>query len=350
MHAVAVTIRAPAKLNLSLAVLERRADGFHEIESLIVPVELADTLTVTAGGPAGIRLTVRFAGPLAAPRGRVLARGVPADATNLVVRAATALAAEAGIEPALDIELVKRIPSGAGLGGGSSDAAAVLAAAAEAWRLGWPRERLAAIGARIGSDVPWFFAGAAAVVAGRGERILPVAPLMPLFAVIACPSEGLSTAAVYKACTPSRAGVGTAVALAEALSQTKDIPRFSATASGSALTGEAGQGAAGKGAAGKGAARNRRISPVSVAGLLLHNDLEPPARRLLPEVDRLLADLAWAGGLGPRLTGSGSACFTLCRTRAEAREIATRLAALADDGRPRWPLVVAVRVGVGAGA
>ena len=340
MHAVAVTIRAPAKLNLSLAVLERRADCFHEIESLIVPVELADTLTVTAGGPAGIRLTVRFAGPLAAPRGRVLARDVPADATNLVVRAATALAAEAGIEPALDIELVKRIPSGAGLGGGSSDAAAVLAAAAEAWRLGWPRERLAAIGARIGSDVPWFFAGAAAVVAGRGERILPVAPLMPLFAVIACPAEGLSTAAVYKACTPSRAGVGTAVALAEALSQTKDIPRFSATASGSALTGEAG----------KGAARNRRISPVSVAGLLLHNDLEPPARRLLPEVDRLLADLAWAGGLGPRLTGSGSACFTLCRTRAEARDIATRLAALADDGRPRWPLVVAVRVGVGAGA
>lgn len=340
MRAVAVTIRAPAKLNLSLAVLERRGDGFHEIESLIVPVELADTLTVTAGGPAGIRLTVRFAGPLAAPRGRVLARDVPADATNLVVRAATALAAEAGIEPALDIELVKRIPSGAGLGGGSSDAAAVLAAAAEAWRLGWPRERLATIGARIGSDVPWFFAGAAAVVAGRGERILPVAPLMPLFAVIACPAEGLSTAAVYKACTPSRAGAGTAVALALALGQTQVIPRLSATASGSARTGEAGTGAAG----------NRRASPVSVAGLLLHNDLEPPARRLLPEVDRLLADLAWAGGLGPRLTGSGSACFTLCRTRAEAREIATRLAALTDDGRPRWPLVVAVRVGAGAGA
>ena len=305
MHAAAVTIRAPAKLNLSLAVLERRTDGFHEIESLMVPVDLADTLSVTAAGSPGIRLRVRFAGPLATPRGRVLARDVPADATNLVVRAAAALAAEAGIEPALDIELVKRIPSGAGLGGGSSDAAAVLAATAEAWGLDWPRERLAAIGARIGSDVPWFFAGAAAIAAGRGERILPVAPLGPLFAVIACPSEGLSTAAVYRACVPSRAGAGAAAALARALA----------------------------------------AGDLAAAGPLVHNDLEPPARTLAPDVERLLADMARAGGFCPRLTGSGSACFTLGRTRAEVRGIAARLAALEDAGRPRWPLVVAARIG-----
>ena len=305
MHAAAVTIRAPAKLNLSLAVLERRADGFHEIESLMVPVDLADTLSVAAGGTPGIRLAVRFAGPLATPRGRVLARDVPADATNLVVRAAAALAAEAGIEPALDIDLAKCIPSGAGLGGGSSDAAAVLVAAAEAWGLDWPRERLAAIGARIGSDVPWFFAGGAAVAAGRGERIDAVAPLDSLFAVIACPPAGLSTAAVYQACTPSRARAGEAAALAAALA----------------------------------------AGDLRAALPLLANDLEPPARSLAPEVDLLLADLAWAGGLCPRLTGSGSACFTLCRTQAEARGIAARLAALEDHGRPRWPLVEAVRVG-----
>jgi 4-diphosphocytidyl-2-C-methyl-D-erythritol kinase len=310
MHAAAVTLHAPAKLNLSLAVLERRADGFHEIESLMVPVDLTDTLSVTAGGPAGIRLSVRFGGPLLAARGRVLARDVPADATNLVVRAAAALAAEAGIEPALDIGLTKRIPSGAGLGGGSSDAAAVLVAAAEGWGLGWPRERLAAIGARIGSDVPWFFAGGAAVAAGRGERILPVGPLGQLFAVIACPPAGLSTAAVYRACTPSRARAGEALALAEALA----------------------------------------AGDLHAALPLLHNDLEPPARTLAPEVDCLLADLARAGGLCPRLTGSGSACFTLCRTRAEARGIAARLVALGDDGRPRWPLVEVVRVGRGGQA
>jgi 4-diphosphocytidyl-2-C-methyl-D-erythritol kinase len=305
MHAAVVTIQAPAKLNLSLAVLERRADGFHEIESLMVPVDLADTLSLTTGSAPGIRLAVQFAGPLATPRGRPLARDVPADETNLVVRAVAALAAEAGIEPALEIELVKRIPSGAGLGGGSSDAAAVLAAAAEIWKLDWPRARLAEIGARIGSDVPWFFAGGPAVAAGRGERILPVESLMPLFAVIACPPEGLSTAAVYQACVPSRARAGEAVALAAALAA-GDFP---------------------------------------AALPLFANDLEPPARGLSPEVDRLLADMLRAGGLCPRLTGSGSACFTLCRTSAETRGIAARLAALADDGRPRWPLVVAVRVG-----
>lgn len=307
MHAAAVTIHAPAKLNLSLAVLERRADGFHEIESLMVPVDLADTLTVTAGGPPGIRLGVRFAGPLATPQGRLLARDVPADATNLVVRAAAALAAEAGIEPALDIHLAKCIPSGAGLGGGSSDAAAVLSAAAEAWRLHWPRKRLAEIGARIGSDVPWFFAGGPAVAGGRGERILPVAPLGSLFAVIACPPHGLSTAAVYQACVPSRARAGEAVALAAALAR----------------------------------------GDLRAALSLVHNDLEPPARGLAPEIDRLLADLTAAGGLCPRLTGSGSACFTLTRTSVEARAIAARLAALEDEGRPRWPLVAAVRVGAG---
>jgi len=308
MHAAAVTIRAPAKLNLSLAVLERRADGVHEIESLMAPVDLADSLSVTAAGAVGIRLRVRFAGPLATPRGRVLARDVPADATNLVVRAAAALAAEAGLEPALDIELVKRIPSGAGLGGGSSDAAAVLIAAAEAWGLDWSWERLAAIGARIGSDVPWFFAGAAAIAAGRGERILPVRALAPLFTVIACPPEGLSTAAVYRACVPSRARAGEAAALAAALAR----------------------------------------GDLGAAGPLVHNDLEPAARGLSPDVERLLADMARAGGICPRLTGSGSACFTLCRTLAEARGVAARLGALEDAGRPRWPLVVAVRVGSGA--
>lgn len=308
MHAAVVTIHAPAKLNLSLAVLERRADGFHEIESLMVPVDLADSLSVTTGGPPGIRLRVRFAGPLATPRGSVLARDVPADATNLVVRAAAELAAEAGVEPALDIDLVKRIPSGAGLGGGSSDAAAVLSAAATAWGLGWPREQLMTIGGQIGSDVPWFFANAAAIAAGRGERIVPVTPLAPLSAVIACPPEGLSTAAVYRACTPSRIRAGEAEALAAALA----------------------------------------AGDLRAAEPLLHNDLEPPARALSPHVDRLLADLERAGGFRPRLTGSGSACFTLCRTAREAGGIAARLAALEDHGQPRWPLVVAARVGVGA--
>lgn len=305
MQQAAVTARAPAKLNLSLAVLARRPDGFHEIDSLLVPVDLADTLTVRVGGPPGIRLAVEFGGLLATDRGRPLARDVPTDATNLVVRAAVTLAAAAGIEPALDIELVKRVPSGAGLGGGSSDAATVLELTARAWKLAWPRERLAELGATIGSDVPWFFAGSAGIAAGRGERIVPVPPLPPLFAVIACPAEGLSTAAVYRGCTPEPGRAGEAGRLAEALA---------ADGLESALP-------------------------------LLHNSLEAPARSLCGSIDRLLADLRTAGGLCPRLTGSGSACFTLCRTNQEARGIAVHLARLGDAGRPRWPGVFVVRVG-----
>jgi 4-diphosphocytidyl-2-C-methyl-D-erythritol kinase len=299
-----LVIRAPAKLNLSLAVLARRTDGFHEIESLMVPVTLHDTLRVRRRDDDAITLAVRYAGRLAGADGRGLARDVPVDDSNLVVRAARALREQAGATAGLDIELVKEIPSGAGLGGGSSDAAAVLLAAARAWGLGWSRERLAALGAGIGSDVPWFFTGSAAVVRGRGESVTPVAGVPPLPAVIACPATGLSTAAVYAACTPDAARRGEAERLAAALG-TGGLP---------------------------------------AAAPLMHNALEAPARRLCGDVDRLLAALARAGAVAPRLTGSGSACFAICRTVAEARGIAARLAAERSAGRPAWPGVFTVRL------
>ena len=294
-----VEVSAPAKLNLSLAVLSRRPDGFHAIESLMVPVSLADRLRVRTRDDPGIRLEVRFGGRLAHPAGAPLRRDVPADGTNLVVRAARLLAEEAGIARGLDVELVKEIPSGAGLGGGSSDAAAVIRAAARVWGLDWSNDRLAAIGARIGSDVPWFFAGGPAIAAGRGERIETVAGLPPLHAVIACPAAGLSTAAVYARCSPDASATGVSGRLASAL------------------------------AAGDLAAATR----------LMHNALQSPARALSADIDRLLAALTDAGGMWPMLTGSGSACFTLARTSAEARAIAARL------DTAGWPGVFAVRVG-----
>jgi len=300
-----VTVKAAAKLNLALVVLGCRPDGFHEIESLMVPVSLGDTLSVTPTAEAGIRLRVRFGGQLATAAGGPLARDVPADDTNLVVRAATALAREAGIERGLEIDLVKEIPSGAGLGGGSSDAAAVLLAAARAWRLDWPTERLAAVGAAIGSDVPWFFAGGPAIARGRGERVEPVAGIPPLSAVIACPAVGLSTAAVYRQCVPGPAHRGTSERLAAALA----AGRFRAAIE------------------------------------LLHNDLEPPACALCPDVGRLLDALRTAGAIRPLLTGSGSACFALARTAVEARGIAARLAAMQNpDGSRAWPGVFQVRL------
>lgn len=297
-----VTVSAAAKLNLSLVVLERRPDGFHEIESLVAPVSLHDTLHVQATADPGIRLRVRFGGRLATPAGRPLAVDVPTDGTNLVVRAAQALAAEADIDiehgPGLDIDLVKRIPSGSGLGGGSSDAAAVLTAAAQAWNVRLPRDRLAAIGARIGSDVPLFFAGAAALVTGRGEGIEPVAGIPALHAVIARPVTGLSTAAVYGRCVPEPDRRGLSARLAAALA----------------------------------AGRFRGALP------LLHNSLQAPAHAMCGEVRILLEHFVRAGAARPLLTGSGSACFALVRSAAEARGIAARLDAAG------WPGVFAVRL------
>ncbi len=300
-------VLAPAKLNLSLAVLARRPDGFHDIESLMVPVTLHDTLRVRRTDTPGIVLRVAWGGRLASAEGRALARDVPSDERNLVVRAARSLAAAAGVTAGLEIDLVKEIPSGAGLGGGSSDAAATLLAAARVWELDWPTEKLAALAAEIGSDVPWFFAGGPAIARGRGERVEPVAGLHAWPAVIACPAGGLSTAAVYAGCTPSAARQGDAARLA------------------AALTG----------------------GGLSAALPFMHNDLEPPARRASADVEALLGSLARAGAMAPRLTGSGSACFAVCHTITEARGIAARLAAERspdDAGAARWPGVFVVRL------
>lgn len=291
-----VTIHAPAKLNLSLAVLERRADGYHDIESLMVPVTLHDTLHVTPTPAPGIKLRVRQGARLTS-LGPGFSGDVPTDSTNLVVRAAEALAREAGIDCGLEIDLLKQIPSGAGLGGGSSDAAAVMQAAADAWNIGWSIERLAALGATIGSDVPWFFTGGPAVVTGRGERVEPVESIPSLPVVIVKPSVGLSTAAVYRGCQPDVTRRGEAMRLAIAIR-----------------------------------------GGMHAAIPLMHNALEAPARALCPEVERLLGDLRRAGAVHPMLTGSGSACFAISRTISEARHIAARMESMG------WQAVFAVRL------
>lgn len=287
-----VHLQAPAKLNLSLAVLDRRPDGFHEIESLMVPVTLHDRLRVRRQ-PAGVfSLTVRFKGRLAAGVGRQLARDVPADESNLVLRAARLLAERARVAAGVAIELEKEIPSGAGLAGGSSDAAATLRAAARLWNLDWSTEQLAALSAELGSDIPWFFLRSPGLVAGRGEQVTAVRGIRPLPVVIACPAEGLATGAVYAACRPDTTRRGEAAQLAAALS----------------------------------AGNFRQALP------LMHNMLEPPARQLAPAVDQLLAAMAQAGAVRPLLTGSGSACFSLCRTAHEAQALAARLDAAGWPG------------------
>ena len=191
------TRAAHAKINLTLDVGPRRPDGYHDIRSIMQTVALHDTVTVTPASNPGIYLTVTGDE----------ADGVPAGETNLVHKAAVRLqkiAAARGVLPrsqsGLQITLHKRIPSQAGLGGGSSDAAATLLAVNDLFNLRLTVARLSEIGAALGADVPFFLTGGTALAEGLGEKVTPLTPLNPSWPlVIVKPNVGVSTAAAYAA-------------------------------------------------------------------------------------------------------------------------------------------------------
>jgi len=183
-----VNLVAPAKLNLRLRVLGLRADGFHAIETLLVRLRLADDVELETGGE-GIELHVE------APAGCGV---VPDDETNLCWRAARMLYEAIDRPPAARIRLTKRIPAAAGLGGGSSDAAAVLVGLNR--KLGEPLDppALAGLAGRLGSDVPFFTAASPCALAwGRGQRVLPIAPPPARPVLIVVPGNGISAAEAY---------------------------------------------------------------------------------------------------------------------------------------------------------
>jgi 4-diphosphocytidyl-2-C-methyl-D-erythritol kinase len=177
---------APAKLNLHLRLVGRRADGYHLLESRMVFLDWSDTLHVErrAGGAVSREDVGGEDGPL------------PAD--DLVVRAARALQRASGTDLGAHVVLEKRVPSGAGLGGGSSDAATALLALNRLWGLDWPLERLLPLGLALGADVPFFLGGRASDVAGIGERLAPVGVEPAWFAVVR-PTVALQTADVFRA-------------------------------------------------------------------------------------------------------------------------------------------------------
>lgn len=177
-----LTVPAPAKLNLFLHVTGRRSDGYHTLESLMVAVDLGDTITLTRTDGAAIRRI----GALP---------GVPPQ-RDLAVRAAAALQCETGCASGADIAVDKRIPMGGGMGGGSSDAASVLLGLNRLWDLGLSRADLMRIGVTLGADVPFFICGEPALARGIGERLTPVTMPACWVAVIA-PAIGVSTASIF---------------------------------------------------------------------------------------------------------------------------------------------------------
>jgi len=256
-------VPAPAKLNLHLHVVGRRADGMHLIESLMVLIDWCDTIHVEPRGDGLLRR-------------HDIAAALPAD--DLSLRAARALQAASGTRLGVDITVDKQVPWGAGLGGGSSDAASTLLALNRLWGLGWPLERLLPIGLALGADVPFFLAGSNALASGIGERLLRVDVAPAWFAVVK-PAAALATGEVF-----ARPEVAERVAAARIAGFPEAVPGVDAEPG---LRGETG--------------------PRLAEGFGT-NDLQAAAEALCPEVERAAASLRRTYG-NSRMTGSGSAVF-----------------------------------------
>jgi len=193
-----VRINAPAKINLVLRVLDRRPDGYHNLWSVMQTVGLEDELYLALSARAGVRLQCDEA-------------GMPTDGRNLIVRAAAAVLARAGLSetrpPGVDIHLIKRIPVSAGLGGGSSDAAATIIALNALLGLGWSREMMGSVGAPLGSDVPFFLFAPSALVRGRGEDVTGVSITGARWVVLVNPGFPIETRWAYEQLSAGRTTV-----------------------------------------------------------------------------------------------------------------------------------------------
>lgn len=267
---------APAKVNLGLRVTGRRADGYHELESLFAPLDLADEVEVAVerGSATRVELCVEADASIGP---------VPTDDRNLAARAAHAFLEAAGLRRAVRVRLAKRIPAGAGLGGGSSDAGAVLRGLAQLLPDAVAPADLAALALALGADVPFFLDPRPALVSGIGERLRPLDGLAPLALVLANPRVALSTAEVY--------------AVFDALGPPPPR-RPGLDAWRAALDGA-------------------RPEPAALAALLT-NDLEPAALRLCPPIARLRRALEATDALGTGLSGSGPTVYAVFADRAQA--------------------------------
>ncbi len=265
-----MVVRAPAKINLFLRVKGRRADGYHDLVTLLCPVGLYDTVTLELEKP---ETTVVCTHP-----------EVPSDGTNLAARAADLFFREspvgrAGVKRGVAISIDKKIPVAAGLGGGSSDAAAVLTALDRWYGNPVSGERLQRMGARLGADVPFFIGGTPALAMGIGDRLSPFRSLPPLHALLVHPPIPVSTAQVYKNLN---------LALTNCEKVTKNWP----------LNGQGFD-----------------------AGRHLCNDLETVTARICPDVLTAKEALLDHGAIGALMSGSGPCVFGLFEDETAARRV-----------------------------
>ena len=285
------TLLAPAKINLYLEILGDRPDGFHELVMILQSIDLADRLTLRANGTDRIQVLCTNA-------------EVPLDETNLAYRAATLMAEQfpevfnqfGGVE----ITLEKNVPIGAGLAGGSADAAAVLVGLDLMWSLGLTQIELQELGARLGSDIPFCIAGGTAIATGRGEQLAPLPSPDQLYAVLAKYRDlPVSTVWAYK--TYRQQFKETYVADRETLLGRRQRVHSSGIV----------------------AAISQRNS--QQIGKLLHNDLEKVVLPAYPQVIELRTTLEQFDTLGVMMSGSGSTVFALVESQAQADQVKQQL-------------------------
>ena len=309
--------RAPAKLNLFLEVLRKRPDGYHDIETVMQTISLYDELTLEAA-ESEIRLVTDSA-------------EIPRDSENLVVKAAELLSNHTGRALGATLHLHKNIPVSAGLGGGSSDAAAALVGLNRLWALELGRDVLHDLAAELGSDVPFFLYGGTAVCRGRGERVTPLADVPPMTYVVVCPPLTVSTREVYENLPPPHLTHSAA---------SKPLPpeRGPRRRSGSTLSNKPRP--LGRGV--EGLTNDLRDIKLFLEQLIKEGKSGTPPQcfnRLAGvtlerhESLRLLARRMTESGLaGVTMTGSGSAFFGIATSRKEASDSAEKLTRM-DVGR-----------------
>jgi 4-diphosphocytidyl-2-C-methyl-D-erythritol kinase len=287
-----LAVCAPAKINLDLRILGRRSDGYHEVRTLLQTINLVDEIHATAAPPDILDLQVD---PV---------NSAPPGSDNLVMRAAEALRRHTGVDAGARLKLVKRIPIAAGLGGGSSDAAATLVVLDALWDLRLEPGVLEELAAGLGSDVPFFLAGGLALATGRGEIVRSLPDLLEYGVVVCAPAIEVSTADVYdRLATTSRLTSG----------RPEDtVDAFAA-----------------------GIEQRLRVEPPWHD---LRNDLEPVVIEEWPEVGRAVTALKAVGPLHVAVTGSGAAAFAVFSDLEAAREGVARL----EKG---WDLFVASTLG-----
>ncbi|WP_328594086.1 4-(cytidine 5'-diphospho)-2-C-methyl-D-erythritol kinase [Actinomadura macrotermitis] len=286
-----MTVRVPAKVNLQLGVGPLRDDGYHDLVNVFCAVSLFDE--VTAAPADDLAVTVQ-----AAPDAQVAIGGVPVDGDNLAVRAARLVADRLGVRPLVSLAIRKAIPVAGGMAGGSADAAAALVACARLWDdPAAPKldlDALLALGAELGSDVPFALLGGVAVGLGRGERLTPVPAGGTFHWVFATADGGLSTPAVYAECDRLRAAQG------EETPWPAESPELmAALAAGDARA----------------------------LGAALTNDLQPAAIMLRPSLRRTVDTGRDLGALGALVSGSGPTCAFLAADEQHAADLAAALAA-----------------------